>query len=430
MQMKRIFMTGLWALPLAVLAQSVAIKADRATYVYACGEPATFSLQALDKENQPLRSGRLQVTLTNFGTQQVTQAAFDLSLGNPVTVTGTLREPGFLKCTAVLKLEKSFRGVSGAAYEPEKLAAGSARPADFDAFWDAAVAKLDAEVPLDPRVERMETYCTAKHTCYRVSFATFNQLRVYGFLSVPNGNGPFPAEVNVPGAGPGVVGPSAGMADRGFIHLVMNVHPFVPGADAAAQKKRYDEQDKRVLAQYGVQRYCRAGATCRETYFYYPIILGINRAVNWLAARPDVDPTRFCYTGTSQGGGFGFYLCGVNRHFTKGVMHVPALTDLLGFQKGRDSGWPKLIENMRAQDKEAALKVAPYFDAAHFAPRITCPVRVSVGFIDETCPPPAVYSAYNALRVKDKAIRHGFGMTHRVFPEIYNELDQQWVRQK
>ncbi|MDA3926102.1 MAG: acetylxylan esterase [Kiritimatiellae bacterium] len=63
-----------------------------------------------------------------------------------------------------------------------------------------------------------------------------------------------------------------------------------------------------------------------------------------------------------------------------------------------------------------------------FAPRITCPVRASVGFIDTTCPPCAVYSAFNAISVKDKAIVHGLGMTHRVFPKFYKQLDNDWVR--
>mgnify|MGYP000845345516 FL=1 len=420
------------ALPLLARAQSVEVQADRESYVYACGEPAAFTVRVLGKDGQPAQAGQLRVALTNFGTQQVASASFDLAKGNPVTCTGTLRAPGFLKCTAVAKLDKEYKGLAGAAYEPEKLRAGSERPADFDAFWDAAVRKLDAEVPADPRVERLASSCSEKHEAFRVSFATFGGKRVYGFLSVPKGQGagPFPAEVNVPGAGPGVVGPNTGLADNGIIHLVMNVHPFEPAATADGQKKLYAEQDKRLQEQYGAPRYCQSGAASRETYFYYPVILGINRAVNWLAARPDVDKARFSYSGTSQGGGFGFILCGPNRNFTKGVIQVPAPTDLLGFKKGRDSGWPKLIENVKAEDKAAAEKVAPYFDGAHFAARITCPVRVSVGFIDETCPPAAVYSGYNAVRVKDKAIVHGIGMPHRVFPQFYQQLDQQWLRQK
>lgn len=428
--MKRMALMWGVALPLLALAQSVEISADRAEAVYACGETATFTVRALGADGQLLKAGRVNVALSNFGPQSVTNAAFDLEAGNPVTCSGTLREPGFLKCVATAKLGKEVRGVCGAAYEPGKIAAGSERPADFDAFWDAAVKRLDAEVPADARAERLDAFCNEKHECFRVSFATFDNLRVYGFLSVPKGAGPFPVEVNVPGAGPGVVSPNTGMADRGFIYLVMNVHPFEPAADAEGQKALYAEQDKRLQALYGAPLYCQAGAASRETYFYYRVILGINRAVNWLAARPDVDKARFGYGGTSQGGGFGFILCGLNKTFTKGVIHVPAITDLLGFQKGRDSGWPKLIEGVRPEDKAAATRVAPYFDGAHFAARITCPVRVSVGFIDETCPPAAVYSGYNALRVKDKAIVHGIGMPHKVFPQFYKQLDNDWLRAK
>ena len=427
--MRKMFL-GLAALPLCALAQSVEVRAARDSHVYTCGEEATFTVRVLGEDKLPATSGEVRVTLTNFGTQQVASAVFDLAKANPVTCSGALHEPGFLKCVAIAKLGKDVKGLSGAAYEPEKIAAGSERPEDFDAFWDAAIKRLVAEVPLDPRVERLDKHCNDKHEAFRVSFATFDGLRVYGFLSVPKAQGPFPVEVNVPGAGPGTVGPNVGMADRGFIHLVMNVHPFEPAADSKAQHKLYDEQDRRIREQFGVPRYCQSGAASRETYFYYRIMLGINRAVDWLAERPDADKARFHYTGTSQGGGFGFYMLGINRNFTRGVIHVPAITDLLGFQKGRDSGWPKLIENMRESDKAAALKVAPYFDGAHFAPRITCPVRVSVGFIDETCPPAAVYAGYNALRVSDKAIEHGIGMPHRVFPEIYDRLDQKWLRQK
>ncbi len=424
------FWLGL-ALPLAALAQTVEVVTDRTNAVYACGERATFTVSVLDTNKQLVTSGSVKVTVSNFGPKVITNAVFDLAAGNPFTIAGALGEPGFLKCEAQAKLgAASRRGLCGAAVEPEKIRAGSERPADFDAFWDAAVRKLDAEVPADVRVERLDKYCNDKHEGFRVSCATFGGLRVYGFLSVPKGPGPFPVQVTVPGAGPGAVAPGTGMADNGFIHLIMNVHPFEPAADAAAQQKLYVEQDARVKERYGVARYCLAGATSRETYFFYPVILGINRAVNWLAERPDVNKARFGYSGSSQGGGFGLILCGLNKNFTKGVIHVPAITDLLGFQSGRDSGWPKLIEGQQAGDKEVAAKVAPYFDGAHFAARITCPVRVSVGFIDETCPPAAVYAGYNALRVKDKAIGHGLGMPHQVFPEFRKRYDEQWLRQQ
>ncbi len=426
--MKKLIVGLVAMLPVLALAQSVEIVTDHANAVYACGVPATFTVRVVGADQQPVKAGRLTVNLSNFGPQVITNATFDLAQGNPVTCTGKLEQPGILKCVASIKLgTNNCRSVFGVAVRPEKIVAGSERPADFDAFWDAAVKKLDAEVPPDARVERLDKFCTDKVDAFRVSFATFDHLRVYGFLSVPKGKGPFGVLVNVPGAGPGVTGPNTGMASRGFIHLVMNVHPFEPAANTEGQKKLYDEQDKRLTAQYGAPRYCQSGAASRETYFYYRIILGINRAVNFVAARPDVDKKRFFYSGTSQGGGFGFILCGLNGHFTRGAIYVPAITDLLGFQQGRDSGWPKLTENVKPEDKAAAIKVAPYFDGAHFAARIKCPVRVAVGFSDETCPPAAVYSGYNALRVADKAIVHGLGMPHKVYPAIYDQIDNKWL---
>ena len=72
--------------------------------------------------------------------------------------------------------------------------------------------------------------------------------------------------------------------------------------------------------------------------------------------------------------------------------------------------------------RAAAEKRAPYFDGANFASRIACPVRVAVGFSDTTCPPCAVYAAYNEIKVADKAIGNGIGMTHSCSERFYSEF--------
>jgi cephalosporin-C deacetylase len=417
-------------LPVCAMAQSIVITSDHTNAMYKCGETAVFTVQVLDAKKAPVKTGKAVIQLDNFGPKKVAAINADLSKGNPVTIKGSLAEPGFLKCTATAAVGTNrLRAVWGTAYDPLKLRQGGPCPKDFDEFWGKAVTDLDKTVPLDAKQTRIVARSDDKHDSYRVSFATYGGGRVYGFLCVPKGKGPFPVQVNVPGAGLGSYTPDTRVADQGFITLIMCVHSFAPGKDTAEQTKLYNAQDEALKKKWNVPRYCFAGATSRETYFYYPVILGINRAVNWLWSQENVDKTRFIYTGTSQGGGFGFYLCGLNRHFTKGVSHVPALTDLLGFKEDRMSGWPRLIEALPEKDRAIAEKdVAPYFDAANFAARITCPYRVSVGFSDETCPPCAVYSGYNAIKVKDKAIVHGLGMPHHVYGWIYNQLDSNWVR--
>ena len=421
---------SLLILPTVLLAQSIEFLPNHTHAVYSCGEEASLTIRVLDVKDELANRGTLKVSLTSYD-KPLSSYTFDLSKGNPVTVKGTLSKPGFMKClTDVTVDSKRLRPAYGLAFDPLKIEQGAPCPADFDAFWDQSVEKLAREVPLDPKMEKIDRYSSDRHTAYRVSFATFYGQRVHGFLMVPagQGKGPFPVMVQVPGAGLGTYAPTGWGADHGRIVMIMCVHTFAPAFDRKEQQRLYDIQDRRYQEQYGVPRYCQAGAIDREKFFYYPVILGINRAVDWLAARPEADKSRFYYTGTSQGGGFGFYLCGLNKNFTKGVSHVPALTDLLGYKKDRRSGWPRLVESQREKDRAAAEKVAPYFDAANFARRISCPYRVSVGFVDESCPPMAVYSGYNAIPVKDKAIVHGIGMTHRVFPEIYGKLDA-WIWQ-
>jgi cephalosporin-C deacetylase-like acetyl esterase len=219
------------------------------------------------------------------------------------------------------------------------------------------------------------------------------------------------------------------------INLTMNVHSYrqpegdTPEADAERQRL-YEEQDVTYGRTNGVPRYCQGGIhKGREDYFYFASLLGINRAIDWLAGRPECDLSSFGYSGTSQGGGFGLMLAALNRHFTRSCIFVPAITDLLGSKiEERQSGWPGIIENQAPENKAAAERWAPYYDGANFARLIQCPIRFVVGFCDMACPPHAVYSAYNVCASRDKGIVHGIGMGHGVFERFYHELDD-WLRQ-
>ena len=70
--------------------------------------------------------------------------------------------------------------------------------------------------------------------------------------------------------------------------------------------------------------------------------------------------------------------------------------------------------------------VAPYFDGAYFAERITIPVRLSVGYADVSCSPQSVLSAYNAIPSKDKKLYHGIGGVHGSPNAPANEV-REWL---
>ena len=408
------------------------IAADKADCLYRCGERTTFTVTVVDAGGQPAAAGAVTATVDNFGPQEQAKRTVDLAKENPFRMEGSLAEPGFLRLTVQAKGAKQM--MFGVGYEPERIEKGSPSPADFDAFWAKAVKDLDATVPADPQLKLLPERSKGAFNFWRISFATWGGTRVYGYLSIPKDASAakkYPVRFQVPAAGNGRAHWTNNMSGApDAICMFIAVHPYEPPFNLDELEKLFKANVEALKEKYGTSSYAVAGmAKSREDYYFYRALLGINRAVNWLAARPEVDLSSFTYSGTSQGGGFGFLLLGLNHHFTKGVMYVPAITDTMGYLRGRRSGWPRVVESQREEDRAAAERNAPYFDGANFASRITCPVRVAVGFADNTCPPCAVYAAYNAIPVKDKQIRHGIGMTHSCFGRFYNELGA-WQKEK
>lgn len=423
---KRVFL--LLTLPVFLRAQSLVIEPDRESAIYQCDETATITVSFTEENGNKITDGTLLVTLTT-AQQVITNVTVDLAKINPVVLKTTLSKPDVLSCKArTTYKERAFAQACGIAFSPLSIKTASKIPDDFDEFWKNAQERLEKEVPLDAQMELSERYSGPRIKSYKVSFATANGQRVSGFMAVPAGDGPWPVVVTVPGAGPGACRPLLELSDKGYITLIMNVHSFDTAEEVNKQKQAFDQSNRESCAKFGAPYYPHAGLTNREDYFYYAPILGINRAVNWLAQRSDVDKKRFYYQGFSQGGAFGFYLLGLNSNFTRGVMHMPALSDLMGSEAGRASGWPGIrLQKYAADDKVKVIANIPYFDAAVFASRVKVPVRVSVGLIDGTCPPASVYAAYNELRVADKDIVTKPYLGHSLTHDLSQQLHENWL---
>ena len=410
---------------------SFEIANDRDGFVYRVGETATFDVRISHLDGSRVEQGKVVAALDNFGPRQVASAVWDLAKTNAFSLTGSLDEPGFLRLT--LAVGSETQRVWSVAFDPTRIRKGSPRPADFDAYWEEARAKLDREVPEGVRLERVPELGTQSFDYFRLSCATFGR-RVFGYMSVPTDRtaAPYPVQIEVSAAGFGDwTNTMSGSADR--IMVFFSVYPWAPHWDwrKLGLKAAYDYMERAHVAEYGPgARYSTSGiAKGREDYFYYPVILGIDRAVDWVLRRSDVDRSRVWYLGTSQGGGFGLILAGLRNRFTKAAFCVPAITDTLGCLRGRQSGWPYLLEKQLPQNRAETERWAPYFDAANFAARIACPVRVVVGFSDVTCAPCAVYAAYNEIRADDRLIAHGFGMGHSCYKRYYDAAET-WFTEK
>ena len=425
--------------PLLVQAADVgfAFVSSHSNSIYRLGEMAEVRVSLTNGCGRMVTDGRCRVVMDNFGDRVIgSSVEFDLAKTNPIVLRGSLDRPGFLRF--VIDGEdgagRPFHGLWAVGFEPERIRPGSERPADFDAFWDSAVANFAATVPFDVQMVRNEAQSVGSHDCYELTFPTVPAGRkIRGQLSVPKEKGRFPITMNVPGAGSGTWS-WARLSGRCYLTLNVVDYPHRPSGDVDAL---YADQNARWSAKSGltgdVWYFVGDLSREREDYFYYGAILGINRAVDWVAGLDKVDTSDFRYEGQSQGGAFGIILSALNTHITRAQIAEPALTDLSGeLVDGRQSGWPQLISRTKGYTalNENVKRIAPYYDCAHFVPRITIPTRWNVGFVDELCPPTAVWAGYNCLRTYDKMMSCFPGLGHGIpaakYQEAARETEATW----
>jgi cephalosporin-C deacetylase-like acetyl esterase len=344
--------------------------------------------------------------------------------------TGSLH-PGFydLKVNLDVGLNKTVDGVCTFGFRAGEMPIRDTRPADFAKFWSEAVAKL-AKIPLDAKESPMEDFdakrineynvksaclpsdydpnghkCEKVESC-KVDFAGPDGGRVYGWLAKPEGKGPFPAMLILPGAGFAARPRPLEHARHGYLSLDIQVH---------GQEVDLKEYPK-IPGYYDDVKYEPTSA-----YYYYNIHLRCLQAVNYLLSRPDVDPKRIVVVGGSQGGRLGIVVAGIdprisavvscianspNQPHLRWVARCNASAELgvkkpdpaIPLSDGMDiKGVPPLIDDVISRS-------FAYYDPMNYAQDIKCPVMMNGGLIDPVSPPFSVWAVYNRLGTADKAI--------------------------
>ena len=168
--------------------------------------------------------------------------------------------------------------------------------------------------------------------------------------------------------------------------------------------------------------YSFQGAPDREKYYYYKSILGVQRILDYLTARPEWDGRHLVMDGQSQGGAFSLMMAALYPKVTAAAAEIPALCD----HRGPQAGWPRLLAKIRNADE-----MSGYYDTAFFCREIRVPVIVAVGMIDTLCPPRSVLAAFNSIPGQEKRLvygpftGHGWGKKMKDFESLRLEFIRQ-----
>lgn len=399
---------------------SIEITPDRTEdWCYSAGDSVAYDI-VVRVDGKPLKNASVKYTFAREKMPAHETHRATLPDGRLRVKTAGMPCPGFLTCRVFLLNEEGATvadDLAQAAFDPEKLRPMTDMPEDFAAFWERAKAE-NAKIPMDPRVERAEQWCTDKVDVYYVRLQSFRKDNyVYGYVSVPKSKGPHPAVLYVPGAGVAKTKPSTYMAEKGVITMTLGIH----GIPLDMPDENYD-----ILKNGALYNYQFVNLDNRDQYYYKRVFMGCIRAIDYLFTRPEFDGERLMVSGGSQGGGLSIVTTALDPRVKYFVCFYPALCDHMGYLYDRAGGWPHMFDRTRAYFRTAErILNSRYYDAANFARLIRVPGFFSWGYNDLSCPITSMYSAYNVVTAPKELVlelRNGHRRSER-----QNRLADAWM---
>ena len=150
--------------------------------------------------------------------------------------------------------------------------------------------------------------------------------------------------------------------------------------------------------------YLENGLDNLDNYYMRRVYMGMVKCIDLLTSLPEWDGQNVVVQGGSQGGALSLITAALDSRVTLCVANHPALADMGAYsEKGRTGGYPHFqrTPGMLTPDK---LNTMAYYDVVNFARHIECPVYLTWGYNDDTCPPTTSYAVWNTLHCQKEAL--------------------------
>lgn len=372
---------------------------DHADWLYKTGENATVDVQLL-RYGQPASGVMVTYTLGDDMLPDDRKDSVRLDKDGRATIPmGSMTKPGFrdLRLSAVIDGKKTEHHIK-LGFSPELLKPFVREPKDFVQYWRKAVAEDKKNFPLRYTVEPAPEYTTDKMTCQLVKLELNDKGRcMYGYLFIPKGEGKYPAVLCPPGAGVKTIKEPLlhrYYGEGGMIRCEIEIHGCHPKLSEAEFARLRKEKGS----------YLEFGMDDPDEYYMKDVYLGCRRFLDLLTSLPEWDGRNLFTQGGSQGGALAITTAMLDERVNGCVANHPALSDMTGYLSDKTGGYPHHFRKNRSEATPEKIRTLEYYDVVNFARHLACPVRMTWGFNDNTCPPTTSYEVYNVITTPKDAL--------------------------
>lgn len=280
------------------------------------------------------------------------------------------------------------------------------RPADFDAYWDQALAEMRA---LDAQVELVPASFQAPNAeCFDLFFTGVGGARVHAKLLHPK---------HQQGRGPAVVmfhgytGDSGEWSDKlnyvgqGFTVAALDCRGQ-GGLSEDAGGVKGNTQHGHIIR--GLEE---AVDGHPEKLLFRQIFLDTAQLAKIVMEMPNVDPNRVGATGGSQGGALTVACAALEPRIQRVAPVFPFLSDYRRVWEMDQAvnAYSELKEYFRHFDplhekEDAIFEALGYIDIKNMTNRICGETMWTIGLMDTICPPSTQFAAYNKIEVKKSMV--------------------------
>ena len=265
------------------------------------------------------------------------------------------------------------------------------KPRDIDQFWENVLEEVST-IPLEPELVHDPLRSSEDVDVYQVFYNSLDWVRIAGWYSLPKERqGLLPGLLYVPGynmeppvpkdwARKGYAVLSA--APRGKLRSNLQFNPGYPG-----------------LLTYNI--------VDKNTYTYRGFYADACRAIDFLLGRDEVASDRIGVTGHSQGGGLTVTTAALRPEIKAAAGGAPYLCGFMDAIDLTDSyPYQEITDYLRLHpgSRKAVAETLAYFDGINLAHKIHCPIIISIGLQDSTCPPETGYTVFSAIASIDKKL--------------------------